>query len=194
MTKRLVLATTSILRKQAFNELEIPYEAVGSEVEERFEGRPKNPSELVLHLARLKAENVSKKRPDSIVIGFDSVVYFQGRILEKPESKQEDYERLQNFSGMSYEFFTGIHLIDESYTESKVVTTKVWFKEIDKKEIMKYLKQDKNFNRYSQGFDPLNTFGASFIRSIEGSYNNILRGIPLEVIVEMIKKRGFELK
>jgi septum formation protein len=194
MQKKLVLATTSIPRKQAFDELGIPYETTGSHVDERFKERPTNPKDLVLLLARLKAETVAKKRPDSIVIGFDSVGSFNGQILEKPESKQEAYERLQNFSGNSYKFFTGICLIEKDYCESKLVETNVWMRELDKEEIIKYLKQDENFNRYALGFDPLNTFGASFIKKIEGSYNNILRGIPLELIVEMIKKRGFEIK
>lgn len=192
--KTLVLATTSIPRKQAFDELEIPYEAVGSDVEEYFEGRPTKPDELVLTLSKLKAEAVAKKRPDSIVIGFDSVAYFNKEILEKPKSRQEAYERLQNFSGNSFEFFTGIHLIDGNYTESEVIKTEIIMRRLDKGEIIKYLKQDKNFKKYALGLDPLNTYGTTFIKKIEGSYNNILKGIPLEKIVVMIKKRGFEIK
>ncbi|MBA7615335.1 7-methyl-GTP pyrophosphatase [subsurface metagenome] len=194
MKKNLVLATTSIPRKQAFDELDIPYEAIGSNIEEDFKGRPTKPRDLVLCLAKLKAQNVAKKRPDSLVIGFDSIGYFNGKILEKPISKQEAFERLMAYSGNFYEFFTGIHLIERNYNESKVVVTKVKVRELDKNEIIKYLRQDGNFGRYSQGFNPLNTFGASFIKEIEGSYNNILRGIPLEIIVDMIKKRGFEIK
>ncbi len=159
MGKKLVLATTSIPRKQAFNELQIPYEAVGSNAEENFKGRPTEPKSLVLVLSKLKAEAVAKKRPNSIIIGFDSVGYFNGNILKKPKSKQEAYKRLQCFSGNSYEFLTGIRLIDGNYSESKVVKTKVWMRELNKKEIMKYLNQDSNFKRYAQGFDPLNTFG-----------------------------------
>lgn len=189
MSAKLVLATTSIPRKKAFNELEISYEAIESNIKEDFEGRPARPNELVLILSKLKAEAVAKKRPNSIVIGFDSVGYFDGDILEKPKSKQEAYERLQNLSGNSYEFFTGIHLMDGGYTESKVVKTEVLMRELDKREIIKYLKQDENFKRYSLGFDPLNTFGTTFIKEIKGSYNNILKGIPLEEIVGMIQKR-----
>jgi len=194
MIKKLVLATTSIPRKQAFDELSIPYEAVGSYIEEDFQRRPTKPRDLVLCLAKLKAESVAKGYNQGIVIGFDSVAYFQREILEKPKSKQEAYERLQNFSGNSYEFFTGIHLVDNNYTESEVIKTEILMRNLDKEEIIKYLKQDKNFKRYAQGFDPLNTFGTTFIKEIKGSYNNILKGIPLEVIVEMIKRRGFEIK
>jgi len=192
--KNLVLATTSILRKQAFDELGIPYEAVGSDIDERFEGRPTNPRILVLELARLKTKAVAEKYPNSLVIGFDSVAYLQGKILEKPKSKQEVYERLKDFSDNSYEFFTGVCLTDENYTESELVETKAWVRKIDHSEMIKYIKQDKNFKRYAQGFDPWNTFGSSFIQKIEGSYNNILKGIPLEIIVQMIKKRGFKIK
>jgi len=194
--KKLILATTSIPRKQAFNELNIPYEAVGSDVNEYFEGRPDNPRALVLCLAKLKAENVQKKilNPDSIVIGFDSVGYFNNQILEKPKTKEEAFNRLQNYSDNNYEFFTGIHLIDNEYTQSKLVETKVQMRNLSFGEIKKYLHDDPNYRRYALGFDPLNTFGSSLIKSIEGSYNNILRGIPLETIVEMLIERGFNLK
>lgn len=192
--KKLVLATTSIPRREAFDELQIPYKAVGSEVDEYFEGRPKNPEELVLLLSGLKAESVAKKRPDSIVIGFDSVVYFNGKILEKPKSRKEAFKRLQNFSGNSYEFYTGIKLIDGKWEESTISLTRVNVRYLDNSEIKKYLDQDLNYKRYALGFDPLNTYGMTFINRIEGSYNNILRGIPLEKIVEMVKRRGFKIK
>lgn len=203
MKKKLILATTSIPRKEAFDELEIPYDAVGSNIDENFDGRPTDPEELVLCLARLKAEEVARSLKaegvarshlDSIIIGFDSVGYLNNKILEKPKNRKEAFNRLLAYSGNSYEFFTGIHLIDGEYTESKIVKTKVQVRKLDKKEIKKYLNQDPNFLKYSQSFAPMNTFGASFIKRIEGSYNNILRGIPLELIVEMIKKRGFEIK
>ena len=192
--KKLVLATTSIPRKKAFDELQIPYEAIGSNIDENFDGRPSTPKELVLCLAKLKAEDVAKSHPKSIVIGFDSGGYLNNEILEKQKKREEAFNRLLAYSGNSYEFFTGIHLIDKDYTESKIVKTKIQVRKLEKEEVIKYLKQDNNFKRYAQGFDPLNTFGASFIKRIEGSYNNILRGIPLEVIVEMIKERGFEIR
>jgi septum formation protein len=191
--KKLVFATTSLSRKQAFDELDIPYRAVGSKVEEYFKGRPNTPKELVSTLAKLKTEDVAK-REKGIIIGFDSVVYFKKQILEKPKSYEESYKRIKNFSGKNYEFFTGIHLIDGKYQESTVINTKVQIRELQDKEIKKYLNQDPNFKKFSQGFDPLNTFGATFIKKIEGSYNNVLRGIPLEKIIEMIKRRGFQIK
>lgn len=157
--KKLILATTSIPRKEAFNELNIQYETRKSNVEEYSKDRPNAPQKLVQYLARLKAEAVAKENLDAIVVGFDSVAYFKGEILEKPKSKEEAFERLKIFSGNSYYFFTGVHLIEGEFTNSKIIETKVYMRTLKETEIKKYLAQDKNFKRYAQGFDPLNTFG-----------------------------------
>jgi len=85
MTK-IILATTSPYRKEAFGFLGIDFEVEGSEIDESQVPR-NNPEELVKQLSKLKAEAVAKNRPDAIVIGMDSVGYFNGKILEKPKSK-----------------------------------------------------------------------------------------------------------
>ena len=85
---KIILATTSPYRREAFGYLGIPFEAEGSNVDEsQFER--KDPKELVKNLSRLKAEAVAKNHSDTIVIGFDSITYFRGKILEKPKSKED---------------------------------------------------------------------------------------------------------
>jgi len=194
--KNLILATESIPRRRAFDELNILYTTMESHINEYFEGRPTTPEELVLCLAKLKAEKIYEKvsNTDSIIIGFDSVGYFEGKILEKVKSKKESIEKLQKISGKSYKYFTGIHLIDNKYTESRVVETEAIVRNLSDNEIQKYLREDPDHYKYAPGFNPLETFGCSFIKEIHGSVNNILRGMPLEIIVEMLIERGFEIK
>jgi predicted house-cleaning NTP pyrophosphatase (Maf/HAM1 superfamily) len=74
-----------------------------------------------------------------------------------------------------------------------VVATNVEMRAMSESEIKKYLNQDSNFNTYALGFDPLGHLSSSFVQKIEGSYNNLLRGIPLETIVEMLKGMGIEI-
>lgn len=199
MKKRIILATTSPYRKRAFEMLGISFESMGSNVEEYFDGRPDDPEALVLHLAKLKAEAVALgNKGASTIIGFDSVGWFGGKVLEKPQTRVEMFERLRAMSGNYYQFYTGIHIIDFSLDDgqkilSKVVKTDIVMRNLADAEINWYLNQDPNFKTYAQGYDPLETYGSTFIKEIHGSYNNPLRGIPLEVIVEMLKEVGFEI-
>lgn len=192
MTK-IILATASPYRKETFGYLGIPFEIEGSNVDESQVER-NNPEELVKNLSKLKAEAVAKNHSDAIVIGMDSVTYFNGKILEKPKSKEEDFQRLKALSGNNHRFYTGICIINTVSGKilSKVVKTEVFMRNLSDEEITKYLDEDPNFNTYALGYDPVKHVSASFVQRIEGSYYNLLGGIPLEVIVEMLKEIDYK--
>jgi len=192
MTK-IILATTSPYRREAFTFLKIDFEAVGSNIDESVIDR-NNPEELVKQLSKLKAEAVAKNHPDAIVIGMDSVGYFNGKIFEKPKSKEEQFNRLKNLSGNNFQFLTGIYIINNilGKTASEVIKTDVSLRKISDEEINNYLDEDPTFNTYAHGFDTLGHISSSFVRKINGSYNNLLRGIPLEVIKELLNEVGYK--
>lgn len=188
MTK-VILATTSPYRKETFGYLGISFETEGSNIDESQVERD-DPEELVKKLSKLKAEAVAKNHSDAIIIGMDSVGYFNGQILEKPKSKEEAFQRLKLLSGNNHQFYTGIYIINTTLKKSisNIVKTEVFMREISEKEISKYLNEDPNFNTYALGYDPMKHISSSFIKRIEGSYYNLLCGIPLETIVEMLSK------
>lgn len=189
---KIILATTSPYRKEAFGYLGIPSEAEGSNIDESRAER-NDPEKLVKNLSKLKAEAVAKNHPDAIVIGMDSVAYFNDEILEKPKSREEDFQRLQKLSGKNHQFYTGVYIINTTTDKviSRVVKTEVFMRELSEEEINKYLDEDPNFNTYALGYDPVKHISSSFVKRIEGSYYNLLGGIPLETIVEMLKEIGY---
>lgn len=191
---KIILATTSPYRIEALRFLGIDFKAEGSKIDESQAER-KDPEELVKTLSRLKAEAVAKNHSDAIVIGMDSVGCFNGKILEKPRSKKEGYKRLKILSGNNFQFFTGICVVNavDNKTISKIVRTDLIMRDLTDSEINKYLDEDVHFNTYALGFDPLGHVSASFIREIKGSYNNLLRGIPLEAMTEMLLGVGCKL-
>ena len=193
MTK-IILATTSPYRREVFGYLGMPFEAKGSKIDESQAER-KDPEDLVKTLSRLKAEAVAQNHSESIVIGMDSVECSNGKILEKPKSKQEAFERLKNLSGNKFEFYTGIYIINTSTqaTISKIVKSELFMRELSEMEINQYLEQDPHYNTYALGFDPLKNISSSFIAKLVGSYNNVLRGIPLEVIPDMLSEVGYKI-
>jgi len=193
MTK-IVLATTSPYRREVFGYLGIDFEVEGGNVDESQVER-NNPEELVKNLSKLKAEAVAKNHPDAIVIGMDSVTYFNGQILEKPKSKEEAFQRLKSLSGNNHQFYTGICMVNTASkkTISRVVKTEVFMRNLSESEINKYLDEDPRFNTYALGYDPVKHLSASFVKRIEGSYYNLLGGIPLEVIIEMLSEIGYKI-
>lgn len=193
--KKIILATASPYRQEAFKMLDIDFEAIASNIDENFSGRPSDPQELVKELAKRKAEFVAQKYKSGIVIGFDSIGCLGDEILEKPKSREEAYDRMKKLSGKMHQFYTGICIIniDESKTLSRVVKSDIKLRNISDLEINKYLDQDPYFNTYAIGFDPLGHYSVSFTENLTGSYNNYLRGIPLETIVEMLLKIGYQI-
>jgi septum formation protein len=191
---KIILATTSPYRKETFEYLGIPFEAQASKVDESQLERG-DPEELTKSLSKLKAEAVACNNINSIVIGMDSVGYFNGKILEKPKTKEEAFERLKNLSGNNHQFYTGIHIIDtdSQKTLSKVVKTDVFMRNISDEEINRYLETDPYFNTYALGYDPVKHISSSFVKEIRGSYYNLLGGIPLETIVEMLKELEYQI-
>ncbi|MFW6282763.1 MAG: Maf family protein [Minisyncoccales bacterium] len=190
--EKIILATASPYRIQTLKETGYEFLAESSNIDEKFKGRPENPLELVKTLAKLKAEDVSKNHKEGIIIGMDSIGYFNEKILEKPKSYHEALNRLQDLSGKTYSFFTGVHLINKNNdkTLNKTIETKVQMRELKEDEIRNYLDNDKEerYKTYAQGYDPINGISSSFISEIIGSPLNILKGIPLPQIIDMIKE------
>lgn len=191
---KIILATTSPYRIETFGYLGIPFEAEGSNVDESQVER-KNPEDLVKTLSRLKAESVARNYPDAIVIGFDSVGFFEGKIFEKPKSKEEAFQRLKNLSEKKYDFYTGVYMVDTTTQKSiiKVVKSEVFMRKLSDSEISRYLDQDPNHNKYAHGYDIKNYASSSFPAKLVGSYTNALMGIPIETVIEMLKEAGYKL-
>ncbi len=195
VVSRIILATSSPYRQEAFRFLGLDFVAHSSNVDEYHAGRPDSPEELVLYLAKLKAEAVAKNYDSAIVIGFDSVGCFNAQILEKPKSREVAFARLKALSGNAARFFTGIYLknLESGKDISQVIVTNFEMRILTDSEIDKYLDQDLRFNSHALGFNPLNYYSSTFIKKIEGSYNSLTRAIPLEAIVEMLPEAGHEL-
>lgn len=193
ISMQIVLATTSPYRREAFKYLELDFITQASNVDES-KVRRDNPEELVLTLAKLKADRVAGEYSDAIVIGLDSVGYFKGKILEKPKSKEENAKRLKMLSGKTHEFITGIYMVNIKSGESisRVVRTKVYLRKLSNEDINKYLDEDESWKTLAAGYNALDHYSATFVKRIEGSPHNLLSGIPLEIIPELLRKLGYD--
>jgi len=111
-------------------------------------------------------------------------------VLEKPQSRVENFNRLKKLSDNKHYFYTEVCIISPNSEENilEVIETIVQFRRLSKAKINKYLDQDLNFKIYAIGYDSLEHFSASFVKEIKGIYNSFLRGILWELLAEKSKE------
>ena len=189
---RLVLASTSKYRRALLERLQLPFTVNGSLVDESH-ADDEDPTALVHRLSKAKAEAVSSRYPDGVVIGSDQVAV-RGRILlGKPLTPDRCFEQLRDASGQRVTFYTGVHVIDlrgRRY-EAHVDTTTVSFRTLSDAEIRNYIAKDQPFD-CAGGFK-VESLGISLFERIDSQDPTALMGLPLIWLSGALRRSGFEL-
>ncbi|MCR5520413.1 MAG: Maf family protein [Lachnospiraceae bacterium] len=188
---KMILASASPRRREILSKLGIPFEVIVSGADENSSAS--DPRELVKELALLKAKDVFNKfnrQENVLVIGSDTVVDLNGRILGKPHDRTEADEMLKGLSGNSHKVHTGIAVIvrDRSgniteYNEAE--TSVVNVDTLAPEEIEAYIESGEPFDK--AGSYAIQGLFAPYISSIEGDYYNIV-GLPLNRLYRILKK------
>jgi len=187
----IILATTSTFKSDLLKSAHIYHTCLKSDFEEVDTG--KDVYEIVKENAFGKAKSVADKLSSGFVIGVDTVVFHDGRVLGKPKDLDEAKRALQSLSNRVNLVITGICLIDvEKGQEYKTFEeTKVYFKKIPSNAVDYYIDNEK-WVLDSSGYIIENIL-SSFVEKIEGNYNNIL-GMPVSTIYNLLSSCGFEFK
>lgn len=189
--KRIILASGSAARKALLKQIGIDAVVIKSNIDERCVVTDE-PESLVCRLAELKAETVAKKFDDGIVLGFDTVVSFEDKIIGKPASLEEARKIISEFSGKSHRIHTGICIIDIARNKKLVgnETTEVFFRKLTETEIDRYIRRDRVLEK-AGAYSVLES-GGLLIERIEGCFFNIV-GIPLAKLSVMMHRLGYSL-
>ena len=189
--RKIVLASKSPRRKQLLEQIGLKFEIKESEYEEDMQAN-KDPIELAKFLAFKKAEEVAKNYDDSIVIGADCFIIYQGKSVGKPKNKAEAKEMLKQFSGKEHKVVTGFAIVDTK--TDKVIKdcgeAKVKFKELNDKEINDYIATGEPLDK--AGAYGIHNRGAVLIESISGDYYSVV-GLPLNKIYLALQKLGVDI-
>lgn len=191
MSKKLILASASPRRKFLLSQLGIDFTVEPSIGEENIDiNLP--PAVVAVNLAENKARNVALRHNDSLVLGADTIVVIDGRILGKPRDSEQAVEILSLLSGRWHSVYTGVALIDaetgrqiKDYEESKVK-----FKYLSAREIKNYINTGEPFDK--AGAYGIQGKGSLLVEKIEGCYYNIV-GLPLFKLNSMLLKFGIEI-
>ena len=188
---KLVLASLSPRRRELLSRLPYPFEVHSFPTREFSDGEL--PAEqLPLRNAENKARAVAERFPDAVVIGADTVIVFDRRIIGKPRDPDDAFRTLSQLSGRTHEVVTGIALLRRSDGFRRVWSEKssVTFKALAPDTIEEYMRRVNVLDK--AGSYALQEHGELIVSSVTGDPDNVV-GLPLvRLAVELEKLRQQE--
>ena len=177
------MASGSPRRREILESLKINFEVQVSEADETL-SQPLMPLEAVMELAKRKAQAVTKKKDNEIILAADTVVALGQEILGKPQNKADAYSMLSRLSGTSHFVYTGFCLMNQKKIICDYEKTRVTFRPLTSVEIQAYIKTKEPLDK--AGAYGIQQMGALFVSGIEGDYFNVV-GLPVCKIFQVLK-------
>lgn len=189
---QLVLASSSPYRRELLARLAVPFECLAPEVDEALLA-DEAPNAYVQRLAEAKAKKIAAQHLDRIVIGSDQCAVNRGQILGKPKDREHAIKQLQQASGQSIEFVTGvcIHHQMTSKTITWVDIFTVVFRDLSRQEIERYLDLEAPYN--CAGSFKSEQLGISLCQSMHGDDPTALIGLPLIKVAQHLREMGINI-
>ncbi|MDR2689334.1 MAG: Maf family nucleotide pyrophosphatase [Azoarcus sp.] len=189
---RLILASTSIYRRQLLERFQLPFDVVRPDVDETpLPGEP--PDELARRLAHAKAGSVAHDHVDAIVIGSDQVAALGMEIFGKPGSFDGAVAQLRRMSGQRVLFHTALAVINGVTGRCQLasVPTQVQFRLLSDAEIRRYLDREAVLD--CAGSAKCEGLGITLLEALSGDDPTALIGLPLITLSRMLRAEGVEL-
>lgn len=188
--KSIILASGSPRRKELLLQIGIVPEIIVSHVEEKITSDV--PAEVVMSLAEQKAVDVAKNMPEGkVILGSDTVVAADGKILGKPKSHEEAYEMIRSLVGRSHQVYTGVCIVKKGAAGGKdtVVSfydeTDVQVSGMTEAEVREYADSEEPMDK--AGAYAVQGFFARYIEGLRGSYANVM-GLPVHLVYRKLKE------
>ena len=189
---RLVLASASSRRRDLLFQIGMTADVVVPANIEEAPHRGELPAKLARRLSLAEAEKVAVDHADAFILAADTVVACGRRILPKATSDSEAHSCLIMLSGRRHRVYGGVTIVSpEGIKRTRVVTTVVSFKLLEKKEIDNYLASGE-WQGKAGGY-AIQGLAASFVRFIGGSYTNVV-GLPLFEVAQLLTGLGYKCK
>ncbi len=184
----LILASASPRRRELLAQLGASFEVAPAEVTEH-EAHDADPRAMVQHNAALKAEWVSARHPDALVLGADTTVFIDHTVLNKPQSAGDARRMLRVLSGRTHTVFTGLAVrrASDGLRLDEGVASEVTFKDLDEPTIERYLAVVHTLDK--AGGYAIQEHGDLIVAGYQGSLTNIV-GLPLEETKQLLTRAG----
>ena len=192
--REILLASASPRRRELLTQAGIPFKVQPSMAKEKI--TTKDPGKAVEELSLQKCRDVYEKtQGEVLVIGADTVVALEGRILGKPASKEEAVLMLESLQGRNHQVYTGVTVMIREKETEQVCTfhekTEVTFYPMTKEEISSYVSTGEPMDK--AGAYGIQGKSAIFVKEISGDYNNVV-GLPLARLYQELKNMKIEIR
>ncbi|WFD11448.1 Maf family protein [Tepidibacter hydrothermalis] len=181
----IVLASASPRRKELLSNLNFDFEIMKSNIEE-FVNDKDRPESVAMSLSFQKAIDIANKTSENnIVIGADTIVVLDEKILGKPEDEQDAFNTLAQLSGKYHKVITGVCVLRLS-DNKKIVdyeVTKVKMREFSEDEIKRYIKTGEPMDK--AGSYAIQGYGSLLVEKINGDYFNVV-GLPVSKLGQIL--------
>ena len=191
MLNKIILASKSKVRKEILDRNNIESDVVPSNVDEEIVKisllkEQASPEIISKNLAELKANKVSLKKIDQIVLGADSVIDLEGELISKPENREEAMIILKKLNGKTHHLISSVCISKNgsmiwNYTDKAELT----MKNLSNEELKTYLSQISDEKLYAYNVYQIEAEGRNLFDSIKGDENTIM-GLPVAKIKEYI--------
>ena len=191
MIKNIVLASRSEVRKKILEKNNIKCENVPSNVDESsikesLIKEKATPEIISKNLAELKANKVSEKKPNELVLGADSVIDLNGELISKPTNRKEAFDILQKLNGQKHQLISSVCISKNgSMIWNSTDASNLTMKQLNLDEIKSYLTKIRNKELYAYGVYQIEASGRSLFSKIEGNEDTIM-GLPVQQIKEYL--------
>ena len=191
MINKIILASKSEVRKKILNQNEIDCEVIPSNVDEdqikeSLLKEKTSPEIISKNLAELKANKISAKKPNQLVLGADSVIDLNGELISKPQSRDEAFNILKKLNGKKHHLISSACISKNgfmiwNFTDFSTLT----MKQLNLDEIKSYLLRIRDKELYAYGVYQIEADGRSLFSKIEGNEDTIM-GLPVKQIKEYL--------
>ena len=193
MNDKIILASKSKVRKKILEENNIkciiyPANIDEDSVKASLLKEGVTPDIISKNLAELKANKISQKQNEEIVLGADSVISLNGEIISKPSSREEALKILEKLNGKKHYLISSVCISKNgsmiwNYTDKAILT----MKQMKTNELEVYLSKIKDEELYAYNVYQIEGEGRSLFSKIEGDENTIM-GLPIKQIKEYLKR------
>ncbi len=188
MKDKIILASASPRRREILTLGGVPFEVCPAADEQAPEGLP--PADLVRALARSKATQVAAQYADRIILGADTMVVLDGKLLGKPTSKQQAVEMLMSLQGREHQVMTGVWMIRTN--EDKIIVKEYGFTDIaavkffpmTREEAEEYVATGEPMDK--AGAYGIQGYGMRFVEGINGDFYTVM-GLPAGRLLRFLR-------
>ena len=175
----IILASQSPRRKKLLNKLNLKFKVVSSSIDEnKVNINLRMPSKYCIKLAELKCSDISNMHKNKLVIGADTIVYYDYKIIEKPKNKLDAFNQLKLLSNKTHLVYTGVSI--------QIKETNLLYNFFDKTYVTFHKLSNNEINYYINNYSPYDKSGSygiqdwsfRFVKKINGCFNNVI-GFPL---------------